>query len=85
MKFNIILAIDKENGIGKNNNLPWKFSEDLKYFMKMTTHSEIPFGCNAVIMGRTTCDSLPEKYLPNRLNIVLTRQKDYSNDNVKIG
>ncbi len=84
MKFNIILAIDKENGIGKNNNLPWKFSEDLKYFMKMTTHSEIPFGCNAVIMGRKTCDSLPEKYLPNRLNIVLTRQKDYSNDNVKI-
>ena len=37
-KFNIILASDANYGISKQNNLPWKISEDLKYFNKVTSH-----------------------------------------------
>lgn len=52
--------------------MPWHLSADLKYFAKTTTP-------HAVIMGRKTWESIPDKYRPfkNRLNIVLTRQNDY--------
>ena len=84
MKFNIILAIDNQNGIGQNNSLPWSISEDLQYFKKITSHTEVPNSLNAVIMGRKTCESIPNKYLPGRLNIVMTRSVDYKNNNAKI-
>lgn len=71
--FSIIAAIDKKNGIGKKNALPWYFKKDLKHFAEITTG----VGRNAVIMGRNTWLSLPEKYrpLPKRLNIVLSFEK----------
>ena len=85
MKFNVILAVDKFNGIAKEGisgmNIPWHFSEDLKYFKRMTSHTTLPNTQNAIIMGRKTADTLPNKFLPNRLNIVLTRNNDYINDN----
>ncbi len=84
MKFNIILAVDNKNGIGKDNTLPWHFSEDLKYFCKLTKYTETMSGTNAVIMGRKTCESLPKRYLPGRLNIVMTKNADYINENVKV-
>jgi len=84
MKFNIILTVDAKNGIGKNNELPWRLSKDLVYFKNLTTHTEIPYGVNAIIMGRKTCESLPNNFLPNRHNIVLTRSVDYKNPNVEI-
>lgn len=84
MKFNVIIAVDNKNGIGKNNSLPWHFSEDLVYFKRVTSYSETLFGNNAVIMGRKTCESLPNKYLPRRINIVMTRSVDYKNDSVLI-
>lgn len=70
MDFSIIAAMDQARGIGKNNDLPWHLSEDLKHFAKTTTGG-------TVIMGRRTWESIPDKYRPfkNRLNIVLSSQK----------
>jgi dihydrofolate reductase len=71
MSFTIIVAIDKNNGIGKNNQLAWNLSADLKHFAK-TTKACSEGKQNAIIMGRNTWLSLPLKPLPNRLNIVLS-------------
>lgn len=63
----IITAIDEERGIGKENEIPWHYSEDMKFFRDKTVN-------NTVIMGRKTYESLPDDYrpLPKRKNIVLT-------------
>jgi dihydrofolate reductase len=75
--FACVVAADQNNGIGKNNDLPWpKLKADLKHFRDVT--STAPEGRrNAVIMGRRTWDSIPPKYrpMPERLNIVVTRGK----------
>jgi len=77
--FSIIVAVDKNLGIGKNNQLPWHFSKDLQYFARITKTTQNPQAKNAVIMGRNTWASIPEKYrpFPGRLNIVLTRDRDF--------
>ncbi len=72
--FDIIVATDQNNGIGKDNSLPWQLKSDLKYFFKMTTQVNNPAYQNAIIMGRNTYNSLPVKPLSKRLNIVLSRQ-----------
>ena len=61
----IIVAIAKNNAIGKNNDLLWHLSDDLKHFKKITSG-------HTVVMGKRTWESLPFKPLPNRKNIVLT-------------
>jgi dihydrofolate reductase len=61
----IIVAVSEDWGIGKNNELLWHISEDLKRFKRLTTG-------NTVIMGKKTWESLPRKPLPGRKNIVLT-------------
>jgi dihydrofolate reductase len=66
MNINLIVAIDKKNGIGKNNLLPWHLPADLKHFKTITTG-------HPIIMGRKTFDSIG-KALPNRRNIVVSRQ-----------
>ncbi|MDD4747261.1 MAG: dihydrofolate reductase [Salinivirgaceae bacterium] len=66
----IIVAADNQNGIGKENKLPWHISEDLKNFKKVTSGKSI-------IMGRKTWESLPFKPLPKRKNIVITSDKNY--------
>ena len=57
--FDIIVATDQNNGIGKDNSLPWQLKSDLKYFFKMTTQVNNPAYQNAIIMGRNTYNSLP--------------------------
>jgi dihydrofolate reductase len=64
-KFTIIVAIAQNNAIGKNNDLLWHISGDLKRFKQITTG-------HSVIMGRKTYFSLPNGALPNRRNIVIT-------------
>lgn len=66
MNINLIVAIDEKNGIGKNNILPWHLPADLKHFKSITTG-------HPIIMGRKTFDSIG-KALPNRRNIVISRQ-----------
>ncbi|MDP2625070.1 MAG: dihydrofolate reductase [Candidatus Peregrinibacteria bacterium] len=79
MKFFLVVAIDEDNGIGIDGQLPWYLSEDLKFFAKVTKTTEDPDKQNAVIMGRKTWESIPDKYrpLPGRLNIVLSRSHTY--------
>lgn len=69
MDINLIVAIDSNcSGIGKDGKIPWHNKEDMKFFKDITTGN----GNNAVIMGRTTYESIG-KPLPNRLNIVLSK------------
>lgn len=65
----IIVAAGEKNAIGKDNDLIWHLSDDLKRFKKLTNGHHI-------IMGRKTFESFP-KPLPNRTHIVITRQSDY--------
>jgi dihydrofolate reductase len=68
MDISIIVAVAQNGVIGKDNQLLWRLSEDLKLFKKRTT-------AHAIIMGRKTFDSIG-KPLPNRTNIVISRTKD---------
>lgn len=71
----IIVAYTNNLLIGKDNSIPWHISDDLKRFKKLTTG-------NVIIMGRKTFESLGSKPLPNRTNIVVTRNTDYHHDGV---
>ncbi len=72
VKIKLIVAMDLERGIGKNNDLMWHLPSDMRFF-KETTLNQI------VVMGRKNFESIPEKFrpLPNRENVILTRQIDY--------
>ena len=70
----IIVAVSEDLGIGKDNELLWHISEDLKRFKKLTSG-------NAVIMGKKTWESLPRRPLPGRKNIVLTDDPNESIEN----
>lgn len=70
MIISMIAAVGKNAELGKGNDLIWHFKEDMKFFKETTMG-------NTVIMGRKTFESLP-KALPNRKNIVITNNKDYS-------
>jgi len=73
----MIVAADLNNGIGKNNQMPWHISDDLKRFKALTTG-------HTIVMGRKTWESLPKKPLPNRKNIVLTHNKNYQAEGAEI-
>ena len=62
----LIVAMDKDGTIGRNGELPWHSSEDLKWFKQTTIY-------NTVIMGRRTWESLKIKPLPNRINVVVSK------------
>jgi dihydrofolate reductase len=64
----LIAAVSENGVIGVDNKLPWYIPDDLKRFKKLTSG-------NVVIMGRKTYDSIG-KPLPNRMNIVISRNKD---------
>lgn len=64
--FDMIVATDMHWGIGKNNKLLAHIPEDMRFFRKITMNQP-------VVMGRKTRDSLPNGYLDNRINIVLSR------------
>lgn len=72
MTVSLIAALSKNRVIGKNNDLPWHLPDDMKYFMQTTKGHH-------TIMGRKNYDSIPEKFrpLPNRTNIIVTRQLDF--------
>lgn len=72
MKLSIIVAVAENNVIGKDNTLIWHLPADMKFFKEKTTG-------HYIITGRKNYESIPEKFrpLPNRTNIVITRQKEY--------
>src|SRR5450830_133037 len=71
----IIVATDQQGGIGINNTLRWKLPEDLAHFKRLTTG-------HPIIMGRKTFDSI-RRPLPNRRNIVITRNRAWSHAGVE--
>jgi dihydrofolate reductase/thymidylate synthase len=77
---NVIVAYCKiNNGIGMDNKIPWFLKNDLKNFQQITSKTFKPYTKNMVVMGRKTWDSIPDKNKPlkNRINVVLTRNKDF--------
>ena len=75
---NLIVAVDKNWAIGYKNNLLVRIPADMKFFRESTTGK-------VVVMGRKTFESLPGKQpLPNRTNIVLTKQNDYQAKGIDI-
>jgi len=70
MKLILIAAHDPNLVIGKDGDLPWHYSEDLKFFKRTT------MGC-PLLMGRVVFEELNEKPLPGRENVVLSRSKKY--------
>lgn len=81
VKFDIILACDKEYGIGKCGGLPWKISQDMKFFKVKTSYIEPPYEKNAIIMGYRTWESLEKCSLPDRLTIVVGKITETLEDN----
>ena len=72
MKVSLIVAVSENGVIGKDNDLIWHLPKDMKFFKDKTMGHH-------VIMGRKNFESIPHKFrpLPNRTNIVITRQSDY--------
>lgn len=71
MRISMIAAVAANGVIGKDNDLAWHLPDDMKFFQEKTKNHH-------VIMGRKNYDSLPQKFkpLPNRTNIIVTRQPD---------
>lgn len=69
--FDIIYACDKENGIGKDNAIPWNIQEDMKYFKQITTFKDFYGKQNIVIMGLNTWKSIGGP-LKDRINIIIS-------------
>tara|TARA_B100000131_G_scaffold321673_1_gene373164 strand:- start:2750 stop:3253 length:504 start_codon:yes stop_codon:yes gene_type:complete len=73
MIVSLIVAVSENGVIGKNNDLIWHLPKDMKYFKEKTLGHHI-------IMGRKNFESIPHKFRPlrNRVNIIVTRNKDYT-------
>jgi len=76
MKLALIAAYAQNNVVGIDNKLPWHLPEDLKYFKRVTTGK-------AIIMGRKTYESIGRP-LPNRTNIVITRNAEFTAPGIEV-
>ena len=72
---NIIVAVAENGVIGRDGDLPWRISEDLKRFKVITMG-------HPIVMGRKTYESLPNGPLPGRQNVVISRQTNYQHDSL---
>ena len=73
----IIAAIGKNNEIGKKNKLLWHLPADMKHFREITSG-------RTVIMGQKTFESIGNRPLPNRRNIVLTKDASFVHEGIEI-
>ena len=77
MSLTLIVAATRANGIGQGSKLPWRLPQEMAYFASVTTRA--PEGqTNAVLMGRTTWESIPTRFRPlkDRVNIILSSKSD---------
>lgn len=77
MIISLVVAASSNHAIGLNNQLLWHLPKDMRFFKNRTW-------AMPVIMGRKTFESLSGKALPGRMNIVLTRQKDWQAPGVEV-
>ncbi len=79
MTISMIVARAQNGAIGKDNDMIWSLPDDMKYFKDTTRNHH-------VLMGRKNFDSLPDSFRPlkNRVNIVITRNKDWSFDGTQV-
>ncbi len=77
MFISIIVAAGENNEIGRANDLLWRLPNDMRRFKEITTG-------HTIVMGRKTFDSLPKGALPNRKNVVITRNKNLQLENCLI-
>ena len=79
MEIAMIAAVAENGVIGKDNDLVWSLPDDMKYFMNSTKN-------HYIILGRKNYESLPPKFrpLPNRTNIVITRQPGLKLENTVV-
>lgn len=70
MKISLISAVAENGVIGRNNDMPWHLPDDFAFFKRKTSH-------HPIIMGRKSLEALG-KPLPNRTNIVITRNPDFT-------
>ncbi|WDF67886.1 dihydrofolate reductase [Sphingobacterium oryzagri] len=76
LKIKLIVAAAENNAIGKDNQMLWHLPDDFKYFKNKTT-------AHSIVMGRKTFESMG-KALPDRRNIVLTRNEEWSAEEVDV-
>lgn len=76
MTLSILVAHDKNRGIGFKNQLPWHLPNDLKHVKQLSTG-------HTLVMGRATFESIGRP-LPNRKNVVLTRNQDFNPEGVDV-
>lgn len=76
MKISLISAVAQNGVIGRDNDMPWHLPDDFAFFKRKTSH-------HPIIMGRKSLEALG-KPLPNRTNIVLTRNQDFRAENVTV-
>jgi dihydrofolate reductase len=74
---NIIAAMAENRVIGNQGQLPWRLPDEMKHFVRLTTG-------HTVVMGRKTFESIGSKPLPNRRNIVLTRNPKYTAQGIEV-
>lgn len=74
---NLIAAMAENRVIGKAGQLPWRLPDEMKHFMRLTTG-------HTVVMGRKTFESIGCKPLPNRRNVILSRNPDYAPKGVEV-
>ena len=76
MKISLIAAVAENGVIGQNNDMPWHLPDDFAFFKRKTSH-------HPIIMGRKSLEALG-KPLPNRTNIVVTRNPDFKAQGVTV-
>jgi len=77
MNITLVVAASENNAIGLNNQLLWHLPKDMRFFKNTTWGMPI-------LMGRKTFESMGSKPLPGRLNIIITRNKNWVNENVMV-
>src|SRR5688500_12118577 len=77
VEFEAVVAADLGEGIGAAGGIPWKLPADLAHLKRITSDTAVPGTRNAVVMGRKTWDTIPDRWrpLPGRLNVVVSRQR----------
>ncbi len=73
----IIAAMSENHVIGINGGLPWRLPDEMKHFVRLTTG-------HTITMGRRTFEEVGSKPLPNRRNIILSRNPDFTGEQIEV-